>query len=161
MGKTGGFPEEAQVEEQVGAAPGGGAGGGDDGHDGTAAVLWAMFTSFTEALGGLEQRLDAMEAAVRAGPTDLARRLDEVEAGAGRGPADEALGQLTEAVRRQSELLDQRTAALAAAVEGLRALAQAHADETSHSLGRRAGDAGRRLARDLGLRGRADPPAGR
>lgn len=49
--------------------------------------------------------------------------------------------------------------AVLAAVEDLRRLLQAHVEETANSLGRRATDAGRRLASDLGLRGRR-PAAG-
>ncbi|MGI8686288.1 MAG: hypothetical protein ACR2MO_14570, partial [Acidimicrobiales bacterium] len=77
-------------------------------------------------------------------------------------PADTTVGDrvvtLVAVVRAQFELLDQRTAALAAAVDALQALLQAHVDDTAHSLGRRAGEAGRRLASDLGLRGRPKPP---
>lgn len=76
--------------------------------DGTGAVLYGMFTSFTEALGDLEKRLAAIEASV----------------------------------------------------DGVRLLLQRHMDETAQSLGRRASDAGRRLAGDLGLRGRPKPPPG-
>lgn len=163
LGETCGFSEEAQVDEsQVPAGTG---------EDGVTAVLYGIFTSFTEALDGFDQRLAAIEAALRAGPGDVARRLDGieqavarvVEAGAGPGPSgtEASLAELAGAARRQAEMLDQRTAALSAAVEELRTLLQAHVDETSHSLGRRAGEAGRRLASELGLRGRprSDPSA--
>ena len=118
--------DEVGPEERV-AAP------GPD--DGTGAVLYGMFTSFTEALGDLDGRLSAIEEAVRTVrtvPSGVDDRLAAVEAS-----------------------LD----GLAAAVEAVRALVQSHVDDTAHSLGRRAGEAGRRLASDLGLRGRPKPPA--
>lgn len=136
------------MEEQVEPQPAAGEAGVDDG---TGAVLYGMFTSFTEVLGSLEGRLAAIEDAVRAGQ-------------AGPGPVDTRLGDEIAAVgavvRAQCELVDQRSAALAAAVDALHQLVQAHVDDTAHSLGRRATDAGRRLAGDLGLRGRPKPPAG-
>lgn len=111
------------------------------GDDGTATVLWAMLTSFTEALAGLEQRLADIEAAVRAGPPGAVDRTDDPD-------------RVAQALQRHEELVGQRIAPLVAGVESLRVLLQAHVDETRHSLGRRAGDAGRRLASDLGLLGR-------
>lgn len=146
--------------------------------DGTGAVLYGMFTSFTEVLGDLEGRLEGIEGALRLGPPDLNARLAGLErcvlelSDVVRGqadappsapsPADTAHGDelvvLAAVVRAQSELLDQRTAALAAAVDALRVLLQAHVDDTAQSIGRRAGEAGRRLASDLGLRGRPKPP---
>lgn len=185
------------MEDEVGlVAP-----GGTD--DGTGAVLYGMFTSFTEVLGALESQLAAIEDAVRAGPKALDERLPALEAAVRAGPAhlDARLGAieaavravpvleerlaaieralragapesrphdeeqavefagLTDGMRRQSDLHDQRSAALVAAVDALRDLLQAHVDETTHSLGRRAGEAGRRLANDLGLRGRPKPPS--
>lgn len=141
---------------------------GDEAHgDGTAAVLYAIFTSFTEALGDLEQRLASIEAAVRAGPEDVVTRLDAIEAGmrqasAGAGgtatDTGEAMAGLSALIDRQSELLDQRTADLAMAVDAVKVLIEAHIDDTAHSLGRRAGDAGRRLVSDLGLLNRPRRP---
>jgi len=174
--------EDAKVSQ---AAVAGGAGV----DDGTGAVLYAMFTSFSEVLGSLEGRLAAIEAAVRAGAALSARpaaddksaeKLAAVERSVAElsalvraqaaappaastpapaeGPAGDELAALAAMVRAQSELLDQRSAALAAAVDALQRLLQAHVDDTAHSLGRRAGAAGRRLAGDLGLRGRPKPP---
>lgn len=146
--------------------------------DGTGAVLYGMFTSFTEVLGHLERRLEGIDAALRAGPGDLNARLAGLErtvlelsdlvrrqaeapppvpAGADGAQGGEVAA-LAAVVRAQSDLLEQRTAGLAAAVDALRALLQAHVDDTAQSLGRRAGEAGRRLASDLGLRGRPKPP---
>lgn len=152
--------------------------------DGTTAVLYGMFTSFTEALDDLGGRLAAIEAAVRAGPPELASRVAGLEAAVGRladlvgaqadgGDQDGdgsggwvaggGHGDTTETgdvLRRHLDALEQRTAALATGVESLLALLRSHVDDTSHSLGRRAGEVGRRLADDLGLWGRPKPPPG-
>ena len=177
---TVGAGAEAEREGAV-AGPESGPGpvpGGVD--DGTNAVLFGMFTSFTEALGDLEARLGRIEAAVRASPPELAARLAALDASLGRlmelvvsrpdpapvapTPGPDALAgevaALVAVVGGQSDLVDRRTNALTVAIEELRAALQAHADETAHSLGRRAGEAGRRLAGDLGLWGRskATPP---
>lgn len=152
------------------------------GDDGTSAVLYGMFTSFTEVIGRLDGRLQAMEVALRSGPRDVTGRLDDLdgrlraidaavtqladavrlqprqaEAPPGGGPGEVA--ELAAVVRAQSEQLDRRIGALAAAIDDLRALLQAHADDAAHSLGRRAGEAGRRLAADLGLRTRPKGPS--
>lgn len=161
------------MEDEVGRGATSATAGSDDG---TGAVLYGMFTSFTEVLGELEGRLAAIDAAVRSGPPDIEARLGAIErslaelAGLLRTQADVApvavvpggqerqVGALGDEVLRQFERLDQRTSSLAGAVESLRALVQAHVDETAHSLSRRAGEAGRRLATDLGIRGRPKSP---
>lgn len=136
------------------------------GGDGTAAVLYGMFTSFTEALAGLEERLAAIEAVLR------------TEAGRAPGRFDARLAALEEAVDRVAEAvaadpapaldgavsetlaaLDRRVAALAVGVDGVRSLLEAHVDD-AHSLGRRAGEAGRRLVGDLWGRPRRPGDAG-
>ena len=139
--------------------------GGAGVQDGVTAVLYGMFTSFTEALDRFDQRLGAIEAALEAGPGEVVSRLGRIEQ-AVTGPAEpdggsfpESAPASAEALQRQTELLDQRTAALSSAIAELRALLQAHVDESAHSLSRRAGEAGRRLAGDLGLR-RPRPPSG-
>lgn len=139
--------------------------GGSETHDdgaGTAAVLYGMFTSFTEALDRLEERLAAIEATVRAGPGDLTAHLARVEAATSRlaertaaAPAGEPLGDL---IKAQSEGVDRRLVELEASVDALRILLQGHIDDTAQSLGRRASEAGRRLVSDLGLRSRPKPP---
>lgn len=103
------------------------------GDDGVIAVLHGMFTSFSEALDGFDRRLAAIEVALRAGPGETTERLGAIEA---------------------------RAAALQRTLDELRVTLQAHVDQTSHSFGRRAGEAGRRLATDLGLRGRPRPGGG-
>ena len=224
----------------------------DPGDEGTAAVLYGMLTSFSEALGQFDQRLAAIEGAVRDGPPDLLGRTERLEAAmdrlvaavdgrqagldvlldtvrsvAGRvesmgarielaregvdavvqsaewfpgavesfrslestvaersatldaeavadlgalvrrlGEAFEErsaalaaeLEELRGLVARQAELLEHHDAALSSSVGALRALLQSHVDDTAHSLGRRASEAGRRLASDLGFRGRPKPP---
>ena len=137
-------------------------GSGGTGEDGVAALLYGMFTSFTEALDGFDQRMAAIEAALRAGPGDVARRLDAIEEalaragergdGPGEAELDASLASLRASMEHQGRLLDERTTAITAAVGALRTVLEAHVAETSHSLGRRAGEAGRRLASDLGLR---------
>jgi hypothetical protein len=62
--------------------------------------------------------------------------------------------ELVDVVRRESELLTQRVAALAVGVEATRAMLEAHVADTEASLGRKASEVGRRLAADLGLRSR-------
>ena len=174
---------------------------GGAGDDGVAAVLYGMFTSFTEALDGFDRRLESIESSLRAGPGETAERLRAVEsalAAAGAGPApgggvESAMAALREAVdgwasgvdaaltgvrtavddrasdvegavaahvAALGEALEARTAAVQGSVDELRALLLAHVDDTSHSLGRRAGEVGRRLAADLGLRPRPRSGAG-
>lgn len=116
--------------------------------DGTAAVLYAIFTSFTESLGELEHRLAAIESAVQRPAAELAERLEAVEAAPAAGRA------LAELVERRADAVEARLARLEEALASLRSLLQDHADDTAHSLGRRAGDVGRRLATDLGFRPR-------
>lgn len=149
------------MEQDRGVPPEGAAEQGE----GTAAVLYAIFTSFTESLGDLEHRLTAIEASVRDTRAELAGRLDDLGAAVQDRPAAApATGVPTEAlvdlVNQRAEGLERRFGELEGALESLRAVIQAHADETSHSLGRRAGDMGRRLASDLGLTGRRTQPGG-
>lgn len=189
--------------EEQGVGPTADADGAADGADGAAAVLYGIFTSFTESLDGLEERLGAIEAAARR-PTEellarldavadvvrssvpaqeqrlqalesavvdgvaaLAARLDAVEAVVTArsvqpsAPSEEAAQgppELAALVERRADALDRRMATLEAALESVRLLVQAHVDDTAHSLGRRAGEAGRRLASDLGILGRRGQP---
>lgn len=116
--------------------------GDQDAADGAAAVLYAIFTSFTESLGELEHRLAAIEAAVQR-PVPEAAEASQAEVRA-----------LSELVDRRADALERRLAGVEEALASLRALLQLHADDTAHSLGRRAGEVGRRLASDLGIRPR-------
>lgn len=120
--------------------------GGEEAADGTAAVLYAIFTSFTESLGELEHRLAAIEAAVQR----PAPEADEAS------PVD--VQGLIEVVDRRADALEQHLAGLEEALASLRSLLQLHADDSAHSLGRRAGEVGRRLASDLGFRPRRGEP---
>lgn len=127
--------------------------------DGVAAVLYGMFASFTEALDGFDRRLAAIEAALRAGPGETAERLRSIESALAAlpRPSAEAGGGTEAAVASLREMVEARTAALHEAVAELHRLLQAHAEEASNSLGRRAGEASRRLVNDLAQRARARP----
>ena len=69
-------------------------------------------------------------------------------------PIEIPVYELSDIVRRESELLTQRVAALAVGVEATRALLEQVAADMEASLGRKATEVGRRLATDLGLRSR-------
>ena len=149
---------------------------GGDGGDGVVAVLYGMFTSFTEALDGFDRRLAAIEAALRAGPGETVERLRSIEAalsraGEGHGGAASAPAAPDAAVAAVGEALDARVTALQGvveaqaaelrrAVDALRVTLEAHVEETAHSFGRRAGEAGRRLVTDLSQRARPRPGGG-
>lgn len=68
---------------------------------------------------------------------------------------DAVLGTL----RREAELLTQRVAALTQAMEAVAAALDEHARRTENTFGRRAGEVGRKLAVDFGLRPRKDEAA--
>lgn len=102
----------------------------------------------TSALAALSAQMPALHEAVELGPA----RLTSIE------KAVEAVRQeLTTLVHKEAELLTQRVAALSVAVETTRTVLDRHVEETANSLGRKATEAGRRLAADLGLRRRAEP----
>ncbi|HEX7168494.1 MAG TPA: hypothetical protein VF230_16050, partial [Acidimicrobiales bacterium] len=126
----------------------------------------------------LRRRLEEMQSAVRTTSTSAersAKALDGiveqvaervlaalrpvVEGAVGAIPAADDT-RVVDALRRESELLTQRVAALAVGVEATRAMVEQLVDATEGSLGRKAGEVGRRLAADLGLRPRR-PVAGR
>lgn len=71
---------------------------------------------------------------------------------------DAVADRISESVRRESELLTQRVAALSVAVEALRSMLDAHVEETSNSIGRKASEVGRKLAADFGIRNTAKKP---
>jgi ABC-type transporter Mla subunit MlaD len=79
----------------------------------------------------------------------------------GQDPArlDALAERISESVHRESELLTQRVAALSVALDGLRAMLDDLVEETSNSIGRKATEVGRKLAADLGIRGKK-PGAG-
>lgn len=144
--------------------------GGPPLDDGSGAVLYGMFASFTEALAGVERRLAALEDAVRDGPDDaepavaaLDARLEAIERALERlassldGPATtgappDAAGP---SVADLAGVLDRR---LAAVEQGLDALLEQR-EKDEGTIGRRAGLAGRRLVQDLWGRPRQPPPA--
>ncbi len=71
-------------------------------------------------------------------------------------------GRLLAALRAESELLTQRVAALAVGVEATRSLLEQHVEDTEQTVGRKAGELGRRLAADFGLRTKGrESPGGR
>jgi len=101
-------------------------------------------------------------AAVTQSIDDAARRMiADVQAmvATGRDPAelDAVAVRISESVRRESELLTQRVASLSVAVDSLRATLDGLSDEMQNSIGRKATEVGRRLAADLGLKGKAKP----
>ena len=89
-----------------------------------------------EANERVARRLESLDASVRS---------IEVDAGAVTEP-------VLHGVQQQFELLTQRVAALHVGVEATRALLDQHVQDTANSLGRKAGEVGRRLAADFGLR---------
>jgi hypothetical protein len=107
----------------------------------------------------LSERLDATAGQVEqsvAASLDSVRRDVEALAATGQDPALlNALGErIAESVRRESELLTQRVAALSLAVDELRTM-------VANSPGRKAGEVGRKLAADLGIRTKKESPKGR
>ncbi|MGI8793668.1 MAG: hypothetical protein ACR2H3_10905 [Acidimicrobiales bacterium] len=61
-------------------------------------------------------------------------------------------------VRSESEQITQRVAALSLAIGRLREAVEALAEESSQTIGRKATEVGRRIAADLGIRGRKGAP---
>lgn len=93
-----------------------------------------------------------------------ARLIADVQAlvATGQDPArlDMVADRISESVRRESELLTQRVAALSLAVDSLRTGIDDLVEETSNSIGRKATEVGRKLAADLGIRGKKPPANG-
>jgi hypothetical protein len=100
------------------------------------------------ALAALAAQMPALQEAVERGPARLGAIEEALEA---------VREELTGLVHKEAELLTQRVAALSVAVETTRSVLDGHVEETANSLGRKATEAGRRLAADLGLRRRAEP----
>jgi hypothetical protein len=115
----------------------------------TRAAIVALTTSLADRFEALERRLD-----------DLGRRPAATTAStASTGAAAAAdLGPLEDLVRRETELLTQRVAALAVGVEATRALLEQQQNDAENRIGRKAGEVTRRLAADFGIRtGRSGP----
>lgn len=68
------------------------------------------------------------------------------------GTGEAAAAKVAEALQREAELLTQRIAVLARGVDGLRTMLEDHLRRTENTFGRKAGEMGRRLAVDFGLR---------
>ncbi|MDP9389533.1 MAG: hypothetical protein M3Q48_16855, partial [Actinomycetota bacterium] len=92
---------------------------GGDGDGGTAAVLYGMLTTFSEALGGLDGRLAAIEAAVHAPPVQAA----DPPAGTVGAELDEALRRLEEAMERVLVAVEGRQAGIDLVLDTVRSLA--------------------------------------
>lgn len=108
------------------------------------------------------QVIERMEEAQSGEMESLRRSIEALTESLAKAPAADPPGaspaalanQVTEAVRREAELITQRVAALAVGVEASRAMLEQHVEETENSLGRKASEVTRRLASDLGLRAR-------
>jgi hypothetical protein len=95
-------------------------------------------------------------AAILALTSSLADRFEALERRLGQTSPIEDL------VRRETELLTQRVAALAVGVEATRALVEQQQTDAENRIGRKAGEVTRRLAADFGIRtGRPAPGGGR
>ncbi|HVE47779.1 MAG TPA: hypothetical protein VNA57_13655 [Acidimicrobiales bacterium] len=104
----------------------------------------------------LEEARDRLDAVLRAGgdlPAAVAslRELEEAIRETAETIQHGSVAGLAGVVREESELLSRRLAAISVSVDAVGRLLSAHSQETSHSLGRKASEAGRRLASDLGL----------
>lgn len=107
------------------------------------------------------QMIERMEEAQSAEVEGLRRSIEALTQSLAKAPAPadvpsaaQLADRVTEAVRREAELITQRVAALAVGVEASRAMLEQHVEETENSLGRKASEVTRRLASDLGLRAR-------
>lgn len=113
-----------------------------------------------EGMGArIDDARDRVEAVFRAGedlPTavESLRELEEAIRGTAETIRGHSVAGLTDVVRDEAELLGQRLAAISVSVDALGRLLVSHTEETGHSLGRRASEAGRRLVADLGLAGK-------
>ena len=149
-------------------------------HEAMEAVQSQTARTVADGVSGLLQAAEEQRAAVGEGFFDMAARqsavleaLDRVAAPPDTSEVAQALAEVRDAleklaavegvgdvVRRESELLTQRVAALSVAVESLRALLADHVEETANSLGRKATEVGRKLATDLGIRPKKPPVRG-
>lgn len=103
------------------------------------------------AVEAVSERLQTLDNRVAAGAeASAADDRDRVTT----GELHEFETRMAEAVRREAELLTQRVASLAVGVEATRAMCEQLAEAAEQSLGRKAGEVGRRLAQDFGLRSR-------
>lgn len=112
------------------------------------AVVPPRETSVETALEMLRFQVSLLQDAVEREPPAVARTA-VVEAAVDRLRAD-----VLDAVRQEGEILNQRVAALTFAVDATRAALDRHVEESANTIGRRATEAGRKVASDIGLRGR-------
>ena len=117
--------------------------------DDTRAAIVALTTSLADRFEAMERRIEDLGARPPSPPTS--------------GTGD--LSTLEDLVRKETELLTQRVAALAVGVEATRVLLEQQQQDAENRIGRKAGEVTRRLAADFGIktgrgpggRGRRDP----
>lgn len=113
----------------------------------------------------IDEARDRVESVFRAGEdlpatVESLRELEEAIRETAEAIQNQSVAGLTGVVRDEAEMLGQRLAAISVLVDAVGRLLASHAEETAHSLGRKASEAGRRLVADLGLTSRArDKPA--
>ena len=103
-----------------------------------------------QGVGARLRAVDEMHGALEALRSDMAGLQ---ERSADQWP-DAQPADLAAVVRREAVVLTDHITTLSATVEALRATLQVHVDDAAGSFGRRASEAGRKLAQDLGLRTR-------
>lgn len=116
-----------------------------------------------EGMGArIEEARDGVDAVFQAGedlPAAVASlcALEEAIREMADNVEDHSAAGISAAVRDESELLAQRLAAISVSLDSVRAILVEHVEESAHSLGRKASEAGRRLAADLGLASKPRP----
>lgn len=127
--------------------------------------LVEMVQEHAELMHALTEQVQAamqgLVSAVEGRQAGLDTLLDTVRAAAGTIEGmrvrleDQSLAGLTEVVHDESELLAQRISAVSVALDSVRKMLADHVEESAHSLGRKASEAGRRLVSDLTLAARS------
>jgi hypothetical protein len=117
--------------------------------------------SAIEGMGArIDEARDRFVAVFRAGEDlhaamDSLRKAEEAIRATAQMIEDQGMAGLTAVVREESELLAQRISAISVSLDSVQALLAGHVQDSAHSLGRKASEAGRRLVADLGLAGRS------
>jgi uncharacterized protein with PIN domain len=109
-------------------------------------------SALVDAISALRAQVEQLAARPQPEPVEVASTAPDTSA---------LVEQITAAVRRESELLTQRVAALAVGVEAARVLLEQQAQVSENTIGRKAGDHARRLAADFGIRTKRSAPGGR